>query len=152
MVGRKLPLGFVETTTENSEGYPSAEAIKGLFWDWIGRDLSFEKGLLCVLDGAKGLFKAVCEVVGGFAEVQRCRWHPGVSAGGENVVSYLAKKDQAAYRRRLQKAYQQPDYPTAKAALMQIHTRAERAQPQCSPQPDGRAGGDVDAAPAGAVR
>lgn len=46
---------------------------------------------------------------------------PASTLGGENVVSYLAKKDQAAYRRRLQKAYQQPDYPTVKGALMQIH-------------------------------
>lgn len=50
---------------------------------------------------------------------------PASALGGENVVSYLAKKDQAAYRRRLQKAYQQPDYTAAKAALMQIHTELE---------------------------
>ena len=117
MDGRKLPLGFVETTAENSDGYPSAEAIKGLLQDLIGRGLAFEQGLLCVIDGAKGLFKAVREVFGSLACVQRCQWHKR-----ENVVSYLAKKDQAAYRRRLQKAYQQPDYPTAKAALIQIHT------------------------------
>ena len=75
MDGRKLPLGFVETTTENSE------AIKGLLQDLIGRGLSFNEGLLCVIDGAKGLFKAVREVFGGFACAQRCQWHPSVSAG-----------------------------------------------------------------------
>ena len=75
MDGRKLPLGFVETTTENSE------AIKGLLQDLIGRGLSFNEGLLCVIDGAKGLFKAVREVFGGFACVQRCQSHPSVSAG-----------------------------------------------------------------------
>ena len=116
MDGRKLPLGFVETTTENSDGYPSAEAIKGLLQDLIGRGLAFEQGLLCVIDGAKGLFKAVREVFGSLACVQRCQWHKR-----ENVVSYLAKKDQAAYRRRLQQAYQQPDYTAAKASLVQIH-------------------------------
>ncbi len=49
MQGKKLPLGFVQTTTENSE------AIKGLLRNLIGRGLRFEKGLLCVVDGAKGL-------------------------------------------------------------------------------------------------
>ena len=114
MDGRKLTLGFVETTTENTE------AIKGLLTDLIGRGLAFNEGLLCVIDGAKGLFKAVREVFGGLAQVQRCQWHKR-----ENVVSYLQQKDQAVYRRRLQKAYQQSDYTAAKAALMQIHTDLE---------------------------
>src|SRR5690606_15630463 len=81
--GRKLPLGFVETTTENSA------AIKGLLQDLVGRGLCFSEGLLCVIDGAKGLYKAVEEVFGGYAEVQRCQWHKR-----ENVVSYLPKQDQ----------------------------------------------------------
>ena len=115
MDGRKLPLGFVETTTENTA------AIKGLLQDLIGRGLRFDAGLLCVIDGAKGLFKAVREIFGGFAEVQRCQWHKR-----ENVVSYLAKKDQASYRRRLQQAYQRVDYAQAKAALLEIHAELER--------------------------
>jgi len=115
MDGRKLPLGFVETTTENHE------AIKGLFQNLIGRGFCFEKGLLCVIDGAKGLFKAVEEVFGEYAEVQRCQWHKR-----ENVVSYLPEKDQSTYRRRLQQAYQKPSYEEAKAGLMEIRTELER--------------------------
>jgi transposase-like protein len=114
MDGRKVPLGFIETTTENTE------AIKGLFTDLVGRGLRFVEGLLCVIDGAKGLFKAVREVFGAYAQVQRCQWHKR-----ENVVSYLPKKDQASYRRRLQQAYQKPDYGEAKAALMEIHAELE---------------------------
>jgi len=41
----------------------------------------------------------------------------------ENVVSYLAKSKQAAMRKKLQQAYEQPDYEAAKAALKNI--RAE---------------------------
>ena len=52
--------------------------------------------------------------------MQRCQWHKR-----ENVVSYLPQKDQAAYRRRLQHAYQQADYTAAKATQMQIHTELE---------------------------
>lgn len=113
--GRKLPLGFVETTTENSE------SIKGLLKDLIGRGLDFRQGLLCVIDGAKGVFKAVREVFGEYAQVQRCQWHKR-----ENVVSYLPEKEQASYRRRLQRAYQKVDYAEAKAALMEIHAELER--------------------------
>lgn len=114
MDGRKVPLGFIETTTENTE------AIKGLLTDLLGRGLCFDEGLLCVIDGAKGLFKAVREVFGAYAQVQRCQWHKR-----ENVVSYLPKKDQAPYRRKLQWAYQKPDYREAKAELMQIHAELE---------------------------
>ncbi|MBO6573769.1 MAG: transposase, partial [Rhodothermales bacterium] len=112
--GRKLPLGFIESTTEN------AIAIQGLFRDLIGRGLRFEEGLLCVIDGAKGLYKAVQKTFGVHAQVQRCQWHKR-----ENVVGYLAKKDQDIYRRRLGAAYRKTDYPAAKEALMAIHTELE---------------------------
>ena len=110
MEGKKLPLGFVQTTTENSE------AIKGLLRNLIGRGLRFEEGLLCVIDGAKGLYKAVCETFGEYVEIQRCQWHKR-----ENVVSYLNEADQERYRRRLQRAYQQETYAEAKADLLKLH-------------------------------
>jgi len=108
--GEKIPVGFVQTTTENSE------AIKGLLRNLIGRNLRFDQGLLCVIDGAKGLEKAIEEVFGDYAQIQRCQWHKR-----ENVVSYLCEADQAAYRRRLQRAYEKETYAEAKAALMEIH-------------------------------
>ena len=108
--GEKVPLGFVQTTTENSE------AIKGLFKTLIGRGMRFEEGLLCVIDGAKGLDKAVRETFGEYAEIQRCQWHKR-----ENVVSYLAERDQVRYRRRLQQAYERETYAEAKAELRQLH-------------------------------
>ena len=42
------------------------------------------------------------------ALVQRCQWHKR-----ENVVSHLAKHEQAAWRQRLQCAYNRPDYDEA---------------------------------------
>ena len=108
--GRKIPLGFVETTTEN------AEAVKGLLQRLIRRGLSFEGGILCIIDGSKGLYKAVREVFGEYAAVQRCQWHKR-----ENVASYLSKKDKALYRRRLQLAYEKPTYDQAKEVLVDIH-------------------------------
>lgn len=113
--GEKLPLGFVQTTTENSE------AVKGLLSNLLGRGLRFEEGLLCVIDGAKGLRKAVEEVFGEYAEIQRCQWHKR-----ENVVSYLSEADQTCYRRRLQRAYEKESYAEAKAELMRIHQELQR--------------------------
>ena len=114
MDGRKLPLGFIESTTEN------AVAIQGLFRDLLGRGFRFEKGLLCVIDGAKGLYKAVQKTFGAHAQIQRCQWHKR-----ENVVGYLAKKDQDSYRSRLRAAYQETNYKTAKSALMAIHAELD---------------------------
>ena len=113
--GRKIPMGFVETTTEN------AEAIKGLFQRLIHRGLSFDGGILCIIDGSKGLYKAVRDVFGEFAAVQRCQWHKR-----ENVTSYLSEKDKPKYRRRLQQAYELPTYKEAKKALLELHTEIRK--------------------------
>ena len=45
ITGIKVPLGFIQTTTENSE------AVKGLFKNLIERNFHFEEGLLTIIDG-----------------------------------------------------------------------------------------------------
>ena len=113
--GHKIPLGFIETTTEN------AEAVGGLLQDLIRRGLDFSQGLLCVVDGAKGLYKAVRDVFGEHAVVQRCQWHKR-----ENVVSYLGERDKDAYRGKLQRAWALPTYAEAKTALLKIHSELKQ--------------------------
>ena len=108
--GTKSILGFVECSTEN------ASAIKGLFQHLIERGLRFEEGLLVVVDGGKGLHKAIRETFGKYALLQRCQWHKR-----ENIISYLNKEDQPTYRSKLQAAYEQSSYQEAKAALVAIH-------------------------------
>ncbi|AFN75914.1 hypothetical protein MROS_2684 [Melioribacter roseus P3M-2] len=76
IAGDKLLLGFIQSTTENSR------AVKGLLKDLLDRNFKFEEGLLCVLDGSKGLSKAVKETFGKYCLIQRCNWHKR-----ENVVS-----------------------------------------------------------------
>ena len=56
--GPKKVLGFTQATTERSE------PIKELFRNLLERGLTFEEGLLCVVDGGKGLRKAIDEVFG----------------------------------------------------------------------------------------
>ncbi len=107
--GRKVTLGFIQAATEN------ASVCKDFLNDLLDRGLRIEDGVLCVMDGSKGLRKAVEEVFGGYALIQRCQWHKR-----ENVVSYLAKEHQQTFRRKLQRAYQEPTYEKAKAALMKV--------------------------------
>jgi transposase-like protein len=108
--GYKKVLGFTQATTE------SARPIKEMLRNLIERGLSFEEGILCVVDGSKGLRKALDEVFGSQAEVQRCQWHKR-----ENVVSYLPKADQSEWRKKLQRAYREPTYEAAKERLMGLH-------------------------------
>lgn len=68
-----------------------------------------------MLNGAKGLRAAVRDVFGDMP-VQRRQWHKR-----ENVVSYLAKQDQPAWRRKLQAAYAHPTYADAKRALERLY-------------------------------
>ena len=107
--GRKIPLGFIQTGTENER--VGREMIEGL----LERGLKIKDGLLCIIDGSKGLRKGLYEVLGGKVLVQRCQWHKR-----ENVISYLPKGMQGLMRRRLQEAYEEPTYEKAKEKLLKI--------------------------------
>ena len=107
--GDKLPLGFIHSTTENSE------SIGELLKDLIRRDFKFTDGLLVITDGSTGLIKGIKKTFGKYAISQRCTWHKR-----ENVVSYLPKEIQDHYRGKLQRAYLEPEYATAKIMLNEI--------------------------------
>jgi len=107
--GEKKLLGVVQTATENET--TCAALLRGL----IERGLRTEQGLLCVIDGAKGLRKAIHTVFGRQAVVQRCQWHKR-----QNVLAYLPKGQQEAWRRRLQQAYERPTYVAARTALLDL--------------------------------
>ena len=109
LAGEKVILGFAQTTTEN------ARACSDFLRDLLRRGLKGDAGLLCILDGSKGLHAAVRKVFGEKALVQRCQWHKR-----ENVVSYLAPSQQRQFRAKLQRAYAAPSYAEAKAALEQV--------------------------------
>ena len=96
--GEKIPLGIVQTNTENANSIGD-----------FGRGLQYEDGLPCVIDGAKGIRKAVEDVFGDTAVIQRCQWHER-----ENVVGHLNEDDKEKYRSKLQKAYYRETYKEAK--------------------------------------
>ena len=109
MEGRKTVLGMVESHTENHR--VCREFLQGL----KDRGLRDEHKLLFIIDGAKGLRKGIQEVFGKQALIQRCQWHKR-----ENVTAYLPKSQQGKFRKKLQKAYQQDSYKSAKKTLMAI--------------------------------
>ena len=107
--GEKVPIGFIQTATENSK------SISELLANLIERGLKYEDGLLCVIDGSKGIYKAVKTVFGAYAVIQRCQWHKR-----ENVLSYLPEHKAANYRKQMNKAYNIEDYQEAKQNLLEI--------------------------------
>lgn len=108
--GQKVPLGLVQASSEN------AQSVGSMLRNLIERGLRYEQGLLVVVDGSKGFFKAIKEVFGNYAIVQRCQWHKR-----ENVVSYLPEGLQAKFRKKLQAAYSLEDYHQAKQRLLEIY-------------------------------
>ena len=108
--GQKLILGFVEAATEN------ASVCRDFLLSLQERGLRARDGILFVVDGAKGLSAAIREVFGKQAWIQRCQWHKR-----ENVVAYLPKSQQSLFRKKLQRAYQQPTYAQAKRRLLTLH-------------------------------
>ena len=107
--GEKIILGFVQTATENEK------ACSDFLNELLDRGLKIEEGLLAVIDGGKGLRKALEKVLGDKVVIQRCQWHKR-----ENVTSYLLEADQEIVRQKLQAAYEQPTYEEARGSLMRI--------------------------------
>jgi putative transposase len=104
--GQKIPLGFVEAATENER------VCRRFLSDLVDRGLQCEAALLIVIDGAKGLYKAVISTLKGHAFVQRCQYHTR-----KNIESYLPKREQSRIGRKLEAAYAKPTYNAAKKAL-----------------------------------
>ena len=65
--GEEVVLGFGQTATQDER--VCAAFLRGL----VELGLKYDQGLLVVLDGAKGLRKAVDRAFGKQAAVQRCR-------------------------------------------------------------------------------
>ncbi len=104
--GDKIPLGFIQAATENER------VCRQFIQSLIKRDLAYHQGLLCLIDGSKGLYAALTKALDGYVVIQRCQWHKR-----ENVSAYLPKGKQDEIKKALQHAYDLPTYQEAKAAL-----------------------------------
>jgi transposase-like protein len=116
--GVKIPLGLWEGSTEN------AAVATALLSDLVDRGLDVEQGVLCVLDGAKALRKAVRDVLGVHTPVQRCVRHKE-----RNVLEHLPERDRPPIKRRLRKAWADTDHGRALDQLRVLAAELERSHP-----------------------
>jgi transposase-like protein len=107
--GSKEPLGLWQGSTEN------AALCTSLLQDLIGRDLKLNGRILCVIDGGKGIRKAIEDVLGNVAVIHRCQLHKR-----RNVKDHLPKNAQVYVDRMLREAYGSTTAETARKRLRSL--------------------------------
>jgi transposase-like protein len=95
-----------------------------LLSDLIERGLDTTQGVLCLIDGSKALRKAIRDVLGEHAPVQRCIRHKE-----RNVLGHLPERDRALVRRRLRAAWADTDYDRALGRLEQLAAELAHTHP-----------------------
>jgi transposase-like protein len=116
--GRKHLLGLADGATEN------AAACLALLASLGERGLRAERSLLVLVDGNKALPKAIREVFGGRALVQRCQVHKK-----GNVLDHLPKGMRGQISASLSQAYHGRDPERARRLLMGLARKLEAAYP-----------------------
>ncbi len=116
--GRKVGFGVWEGSTEN------ATVATTLLADLQGRGLCLDHPILCVLDGAKALAKAVRAVVGNRTPIQRCVRHKE-----RNVCDQLPEAERPWAHAKLRAAWAEDDHGRALSALKTLTSSVERAHP-----------------------
>jgi transposase-like protein len=107
--GVKAPLGLWHGSTEN------ATVATHLLTDLVDRGLDVTAGVLVVIDGGKGIAKAVRDVFGDAALVQRCHRHKE-----RNVLGHLPDTQKQWVRTRLRNAWHDPSYEAADHKLRRL--------------------------------
>ena len=107
--GTKVPLGVWGGSTEN------AAVATALVQNLVDRGLRVDHAMLFVIDGGKGLRKALRDVFGDRALVQRCQVHKA-----RNVRDHLPESRRAYVARQMRDAYTSTSAAVAKKKLMQL--------------------------------
>jgi putative transposase len=113
--GGKVPLGLRLGSTEN------AVVCTELLQDLLARGLPLDGRVLWVIDGGKGLRKALGDVFGDAAVIQRCQLHKA-----RNLDAHLPQARQAYVRTSLRRAYRAPSTAAARRQLTALATWLER--------------------------
>lgn len=107
--GEKVPLDFVHTATEHHR------PIKMMLERIKSRGFKVDSGFLAVIDGSKGIHKAVTEAFPRQAIIQRCFWHKY-----KNVISYLPEKHHQWFKENYYDALESGTYQMAKSLLEKL--------------------------------
>jgi transposase-like protein len=116
--GQKHALGLWEGSTEN------ASVAKALLRDLIERGLPTDRALLFVIDGSKALRKALRDVFGSLALVQRCHVHKQ-----RNVLDHLPKSVRPSVVRALRQAWEASSAALARRQLERLAASLETEHP-----------------------
>ena len=109
--GGKVPLGLRLGSTEN------AVVCTELLQDLLARGLTLDGRVLWVIDGGKGLRKALGDVLGDAAVIQRCQLHKG-----RNLDALVPKARQTYVRAALRRAYRAASAAAARRQLTALAT------------------------------
>jgi len=104
--GRKVVLGLWLGSTEN------AALCTALLNDLLERGLKVDGRILCVIDGGRGIRKALEDVFGDLAVVQRCRVHKK-----RNILDHLPPQRKAYVSRMLTEAWSSDSATLARRRL-----------------------------------
>lgn len=116
--GTKHVLGVREGATEN------AASCTALVTEMRDRGLRTDRAVLAVLDGAKALAKAVRDVFGARALIQRCQQHKS-----RNVTDQVPEELKPSVRQALRDAYACADADRAKRILTNLVRRLRNEHP-----------------------
>ena len=108
--GHKVVLGLRQGATEN------ATVVGELLEDLEERGLDFRCPRLYVVDGGKGIRRAILNRAGEAAFLQRCQVHKI-----RNVCEYLPEAQRHAVRFQMRAAYGQDEASDARLALYRLH-------------------------------
>ncbi len=110
--GEKFILDIEQSHSESS-------LVTGQLLDrLIERGLRYKEGLLFIIDGSKGIIKAIRQKFQEYGFVQRCVWHKQ-----QNVTSYLSNFQAELCKRDLKYAYRKTSYKEARESLEALHKR-----------------------------
>lgn len=107
--GTKVPVGLWQGSTENGA------LCTALLQNLLERGLRIEGRILCVIDGGKGLRKAITDVLGEAVVVQRCQVHKR-----RNVKDHLPKSRQAHVDAAMRQAYKSSSVDSARKQLRSL--------------------------------
>ncbi len=115
--GTKVPLGLAEGATEN------ATVVRDLLADLRERGLETTRPILCVIDGAKALRRAISDVFD-HPIVQRCQLHKL-----RNVTDRLPDAVASTVAKQMRRAYHHTDPLVAQAELEVLTRELDRSHP-----------------------
>ena len=118
--GVKHPLSLVEGSTENTT------LVRELLVGLRERGLDVTRPVLAVLDGAKALRAAVCEVFD-HPVIQRCQLHKI-----RNVADHLPQKMRSTVGSKMRQAYHAESALAAEAALTALAAELDRTHPSAA--------------------